>query len=201
MKKTTLIPLASAALALPAALPAMAQNTPASQSPQAQNSEQRQNQQAANQPIPSKQLGRRGVRQMQQALNKSGHHVAVPTALWGRGPARRCRAIKNRRACRRTARSTGRPWRISASRLLSATRASSLRTRKTITSYPAATRARAPTGNLVSTMGRSPVREGGTARMMRIPDASRHVKPECERLPGIAWLGAQRRINPLGQGC
>jgi hypothetical protein len=39
-----------------------------------------QNQHAANQSLPSKQLDRRGVRQMQQALNKSGRRVM---ALWG----------------------------------------------------------------------------------------------------------------------
>jgi len=75
--------LASGALALPAALPAMAQNTPANQPPQAQNSEQGQSQQAANQSIASKQLGRRGVRQMQQALNKSGHRVGRTDGIMG----------------------------------------------------------------------------------------------------------------------
>jgi peptidoglycan hydrolase-like protein with peptidoglycan-binding domain len=85
MKKTTLMLLASAALALPGALPAMAQNTPANQPPQAQNPEQSQgqNQQASNQSIPSGQLGRRGVRQVQQALNKSGHRVGRPDGIMG----------------------------------------------------------------------------------------------------------------------
>jgi peptidoglycan hydrolase-like protein with peptidoglycan-binding domain len=85
MKKTTLLLLASAALALPGALPAMAQNTPANQPPQAQNPEQSQgqNQQASNHSIPSGQLGRRGVRQVQQALNKSGHRVGRPDGIMG----------------------------------------------------------------------------------------------------------------------
>jgi peptidoglycan hydrolase-like protein with peptidoglycan-binding domain len=83
MNKTILMLLTSGALALPVALPAMAQNMPANQPPQAQNSEQAQNQQAANQSIPSKQLGRRGVRQMQQALNKSGHRVGRTDGIMG----------------------------------------------------------------------------------------------------------------------
>lgn len=83
MNKTILMLLASGALALPVALPAMAQNVPANQPPQAQNSEQGRNQQAANQSIPPKQLGRRGVRQMQQALNKSGHRVGRTDGIMG----------------------------------------------------------------------------------------------------------------------
>ena len=78
MNKTVLMLLASGALALPAALPAIAQNTPANQPSQAQNSEQ-----AANKSIPSKQLGRRSVRQMQQALNKSGHRVGRTDGIMG----------------------------------------------------------------------------------------------------------------------
>ena len=85
MNKTILMLLASVVLALPAAVPAMAQNTPANQPPQAQNPQQSQaqNQQAANQSIPSKQLGRRGVRQMQQALNNSGHRVGRTDGIMG----------------------------------------------------------------------------------------------------------------------
>jgi peptidoglycan hydrolase-like protein with peptidoglycan-binding domain len=89
MKKTTLMLLASAALALPGALPAMAQNSPANQPPQAQNQAQNpqqpqgQNQQASKQSVSSRQLGRRDVRQVQQALNKSGHRVGRADGIMG----------------------------------------------------------------------------------------------------------------------
>lgn len=93
MKKTTLILLASAALALPGALPALAQNAPANQPPQAQSPEQPQtqdqqaqgqNQQGSNESIPASQLGRRGIRQVQEALNKAGHNVGRPDGVMGR---------------------------------------------------------------------------------------------------------------------
>ncbi len=93
MKKTTLMLLASAALALPGVLPAMAQNTPANQPPQAQSTEQPQgqnqqpqgqNEQASNESIPASQLGRQGVRQVQEALNKAGHNVGRPDGIMGR---------------------------------------------------------------------------------------------------------------------
>lgn len=106
MKKTTLMLLASAALALPGALSAMAQNTPANQPPQAQSADQPQaqnqqpqaqnqqaqdqsqqpqgqNQQASSQSIPASQLGRSGVRQVQQALNKKGHRVGRADGIMG----------------------------------------------------------------------------------------------------------------------
>jgi peptidoglycan hydrolase-like protein with peptidoglycan-binding domain len=85
MRKTTLMLFASAALALSGALPAMAQNTPANQPPQAQNpaQPQGQNQQASNQSIPSSQLGRRGVRQVQLALIKTGRRVGRPDGVMG----------------------------------------------------------------------------------------------------------------------
>jgi peptidoglycan hydrolase-like protein with peptidoglycan-binding domain len=94
MKKTTLMLLASAALALPGALPAMAQNTPANQPPQAQspqqpqeqsqqNQQSEQNQQASNQSIPSSQLGRRGVRKVQLALIKTGRRVGRADGVMG----------------------------------------------------------------------------------------------------------------------
>lgn len=99
MQKTSLMLFASAVLTLPGGLAAMAQGTSTYQAPspvqpqiqspgqpQVQSPEQPQmqspvqpqadNQQAAaGQSIPSKQLGRSGVRQMQQALNKNGQHV------------------------------------------------------------------------------------------------------------------------------
>jgi peptidoglycan hydrolase-like protein with peptidoglycan-binding domain len=85
--------LASAALALSGALPAMAQNTPANQPPQAQApaqsqaqapaQSQGQNQQASNQSIPSRQLGRRGVRRVQLALIKNGRLVGRADGVMG----------------------------------------------------------------------------------------------------------------------
>lgn len=123
MKKLTLALLASAALAMPIAVPAMAQNSPQTQKPQAQQQQpqnpagmkqkpsmqkqsmqqpngqqsnqskqkesmqqpnnQQPNQQAANQPISPQQLGRNGVRQVQEALNKDGFHAGKTDGIWG----------------------------------------------------------------------------------------------------------------------
>ena len=98
---------------MPAAVPAMAQNSP--QKPQAQQqqpqssmdtnqqqskqkqpmqqpneqqsmqkpNEQQPNQQAADQTISPQQLGRDGVRQVQQALNKDGFHAGKADGIWG----------------------------------------------------------------------------------------------------------------------
>lgn len=98
MKKLTLTLLASAALALPAALPAMAQNTPANQPPQAQQPQAQQpqqpqaqnqqnqssNQQASTQRISPQRLGRSGIRQVQQALNKKGFDAGHADGMMGR---------------------------------------------------------------------------------------------------------------------
>lgn len=113
MKKLTLALLAGAALAMPAAVPVMAQNSP--QKPQAQQqqpqgsmdtnqqqskkkqsmqkpneqqsmqkpNEQQPDQQAANQRISPQQLGRDGVRQVQQALNKDGFKAGRDDGIWG----------------------------------------------------------------------------------------------------------------------
>jgi hypothetical protein len=96
MKKLTLTLLASAALAMPAVVPAVAQNTPQNQPLQAQqpNNTQRPNQQQANQPeqnqpqasnqaVSPRQLGRTGVRQVQQALAKHGFHSGRADGIWG----------------------------------------------------------------------------------------------------------------------
>lgn len=111
MKKLTLALLASAALAMPVAVPAMAQNSPQTQKPQAQqqqpqnpaemkqkqsmqqpneqqstqqpNGQQQPNKQASSQPISPQQLGRNGVRQVQQALNKDGFHAGKTDGIWG----------------------------------------------------------------------------------------------------------------------
>lgn len=115
MKKLTLTLLASAALAMPAVIPAMAQNAPKTQQPQAQQqnmqkpeaknmqqpqaqqqnmqqsnkqqaSEQNQGQnqqQASNQTVSPKELGRNGVRQVQQALNKEGFHAGRADGIFG----------------------------------------------------------------------------------------------------------------------
>ena len=98
MKKLALTLLASAALALPAAVPAMAQNT--MHKPQAQQQQQsaqktaqtnkqqmsqmKPNQQASNQPVSPRQIGRNGVRQVQQALDKDGFHAGRADGVWGR---------------------------------------------------------------------------------------------------------------------
>lgn len=105
MKKLTLALLASAALALPAAVPAMAQSTSHTMQPQAQQQQQPQqkqnqqkqsmartnspqpnqqqpNQQASNR-ISPQQLGRNGVRQVQQALNKDGFQAGHVDGIWG----------------------------------------------------------------------------------------------------------------------
>jgi peptidoglycan hydrolase-like protein with peptidoglycan-binding domain len=98
MKKLTLTLLAGAALAMPAAVPAMAQNGPQAQQPQAQqqqpknqapmnqqqSSQPQPNQQAANQPVTPRQIGRSGVRQVQQALNKDGFHAGPTDGIYGR---------------------------------------------------------------------------------------------------------------------
>jgi peptidoglycan hydrolase-like protein with peptidoglycan-binding domain len=99
MKKLTLVLLASAALAAPAAVPAMAQGTQ-NQQPQAQqqqqspqhsaqtnqqqSDQQQPNQQASNQAISPQQIGRNGVRQVQQALDKDGFHAGRADGIWGR---------------------------------------------------------------------------------------------------------------------
>jgi hypothetical protein len=99
MRKFTLTLLASAALAMPAMVPALAQNSPQNQQPQAQqqnnakpqqpNQQQanqnngQQNQQAANQAISPRQLGRSGVRQVQQALDKNGFHAGRSDGIDG----------------------------------------------------------------------------------------------------------------------
>jgi peptidoglycan hydrolase-like protein with peptidoglycan-binding domain len=100
MKKLTLTLLAGAALAMPAVVPAMAQNSPQNQQPQAQqqqqqpqnsaqtnqqqSSQQQPNRQASNQPVTPRQIGRNGVRQVQQALDKDGFHAGRADGLWGR---------------------------------------------------------------------------------------------------------------------
>jgi peptidoglycan hydrolase-like protein with peptidoglycan-binding domain len=96
MKTLTLTLLAGAALAVPAVVPATAQNAPQSQQPQAQqpntqqpnqqqaNQNQGQNQQASTQRISPRQLGRNGVRQVQQALDKSGFHAGRADGIFGR---------------------------------------------------------------------------------------------------------------------
>ena len=101
MKKLTLALLASAALALPAAVPAMAAQTgmqpPTTQAQQqqklpqktAQTNKQRSgqmqpNQQASNQRISPQQLGRTGVRKVQQALDNDGFHAGRADGIWGR---------------------------------------------------------------------------------------------------------------------
>jgi opacity protein-like surface antigen len=108
MKKLTLTLLAGAALAMPAILPAAAQNAPQNQQPQAQQqnngqanqqqanqpdqnqqqanqADQNQNQpQASNQAISPNKLGRNGVRQVQQALAKKGFHAGRADGIWGR---------------------------------------------------------------------------------------------------------------------
>jgi peptidoglycan hydrolase-like protein with peptidoglycan-binding domain len=100
MKKLTLTLLAGAALAVLAAVPVLAQNTPQNsqaqqqntpQASQPQNSQQQagqqqgQNQQqASSQSISPQQLGRNGVRQVQQALQKSGFKAGRADGIWGR---------------------------------------------------------------------------------------------------------------------
>jgi hypothetical protein len=107
MKKITLTLLASAALAMPAMIPAMAQNAPQTQQPQAQqqngpqqNAQQpnqqqpnqqanQQNQgqnqqQASSRTISPRQLGRNGVREVQQALAKKGFHSGRADGIFGR---------------------------------------------------------------------------------------------------------------------
>jgi Putative peptidoglycan binding domain len=109
MKKLTLTLLASAALAMPAMVPAMAQGTtpqpatPGTMAPGAmqngqqpetqqqspntsQNAEQQNpggNAQAATRVIPPSQLGRTGVRKVQTALNKKGFHAGHADGIWG----------------------------------------------------------------------------------------------------------------------
>lgn len=107
MKKLTLALLASAALAMPVAVPAMAQNSPQTQKAQQQQPQnpaemkqkqsmqqpneqqstqqpngQQPNKQASSQ-ISPQQLGRSGVRQVQQALNKDGFHAGKADGIWG----------------------------------------------------------------------------------------------------------------------
>lgn len=95
MKKLTPTLLASAALAMPAMVPAMAQN----QQPQAQqqnntqqqppeqqanqNNGQENQQQASNQPISTQQLGRSGVKKVQQALDKAGFNAGRQDGIAG----------------------------------------------------------------------------------------------------------------------
>jgi peptidoglycan hydrolase-like protein with peptidoglycan-binding domain len=101
MKKLTLTLLAGAALALPAAVPAMAQGSPQgspqNQQPQAQqqspqntqanqpqsSQQQSSDQQASNKPISPQQIGRNGVRQVQQALDKDGFHAGRADGIFG----------------------------------------------------------------------------------------------------------------------
>lgn len=99
MTKITLTLLASAALAVPTMVPAMAQSSPQNQKPQVQqqsNATQQQPnqqqanqhneqlwQQAANQPIPPRQLGRSGVRRVQQALDKKGFDAGRADGIYG----------------------------------------------------------------------------------------------------------------------
>jgi hypothetical protein len=96
MKKLTLTLLAGAALAIPAVVPAMAQNPPQNQQPQAQqqnngqanqqqaNQPDQNQQQASNQSISPNRLGHNGVRQVQQALAKKGFHTGRADGIWGR---------------------------------------------------------------------------------------------------------------------
>lgn len=109
MRKLTPTLLASAAIAMPALAPAMAQNNKQPQlQPQAQqqqqpnqhhanqsngqqgqhqanqNNGQQNQQQADNQPIPSQQLGRSGVKQIQQALDKDGFKAGRTDGVYGR---------------------------------------------------------------------------------------------------------------------
>jgi hypothetical protein len=95
MKKLTLALLASAALALPAAIPAMAQNNHQARQPQAQQQQQKPqntaatkgqqpNQQASNRTVSPRQLGRNGVRKVQQALDNDGFHAGRADGIWGR---------------------------------------------------------------------------------------------------------------------
>jgi peptidoglycan hydrolase-like protein with peptidoglycan-binding domain len=105
MRKFTVTLLASAALAMPALVPAMAQTNPQTQpqmqhpnaQPQMQhpsaqpqpsrqanqNNGQQQQQQAANQPISPRQLGHSGVRQVQQALDKDGFRAGRTDGIYG----------------------------------------------------------------------------------------------------------------------
>jgi len=124
----------------------------------AQNSEQGLNQQAADQSIPSRQLDRPGVRQMQQALNKSGHRVGRTDGIMG---------PRTREALQNYQKSKGMQANGKINRQILAdlgvqvaqpnrgrqpanqgTTTSSIRTRIS----PAATRAGAPTGKARSTM-------------------------------------------------
>lgn len=100
MRKLTLTLLASVALAMPAMAPAMARNNPppnqksqvqqpsnAQQQPKRQQANQQNGQpnqqQASNQPISPQQLGRSGVRKVQQALDKDGFHAGRPDGFDG----------------------------------------------------------------------------------------------------------------------
>lgn len=113
MKKFTLTLLASAALAMPAMVPATAQTNPqtqpqmqhqnaqpqpdqqanqnngrqnAAQQPNRQvnqNTRQQNQQQAANEPVSPQQLGHSGVRQVQQALDKDGFHAGRADGIYG----------------------------------------------------------------------------------------------------------------------
>jgi hypothetical protein len=92
MKKLTLTLLASAALVMPAMVPVMAQNTQQNQQPQAQQqprqqsaqNQQNQQQQASNKTFSPRQLGRNGVKQVQQALDKDGFKAGNADGIWGR---------------------------------------------------------------------------------------------------------------------
>jgi peptidoglycan hydrolase-like protein with peptidoglycan-binding domain len=95
MRKVTLTMLASAALAMPAVLPATAANQPNQQTPALQqtNSPQQQaNQRQANQPnaqknqqvaISPRRLGRSSMRRVQQALDKDGFHAGRADGVLG----------------------------------------------------------------------------------------------------------------------
>jgi murein L,D-transpeptidase YcbB/YkuD len=115
MKRFTLTLLASAALAMPAMVPAMAQSNAQTQNNQAQqqsaqqqpneqppnqqanaqngqrnqqqaneqNGQQQNQQQASNQPIQPRQLGRAGVRRVQQALDKDGFKAGRADGIYG----------------------------------------------------------------------------------------------------------------------
>lgn len=99
MRKIILTLLASAALAMPATAPAMAQNNPQNQNQKSQaqqQSQQQPNQQqakrhsgqknqqlAANEPISAQRLGGSGVRRIQRALDKEGFHAGRADGIYG----------------------------------------------------------------------------------------------------------------------
>jgi peptidoglycan hydrolase-like protein with peptidoglycan-binding domain len=102
LRHFTLTLLASAALAMPVMVPAMAQNNPQNQAPQAQQpnstmqqpnqpmnrrSQQQTNRSsgrmASKRAVSPQQLGRTGVRKVQQALDKDGFHAGRADGIYG----------------------------------------------------------------------------------------------------------------------